>query len=201
MINLQPIRGTMPDKACDELFDTAVRFQLVNPLRMAHFLAQVAHESINFSAKEENLNYSGVALLRVFGKYFTPELATRYARQPEKIANRVYADRMGNGDRASGDGWKYRGRGYIQLTGKDNYKAFNSEVSEDVVDVPDFVATKYPMFSAGWFWNSRNLNGLADLGATDLVITSVTRKVNGGITGLEDRKNKFYYYYNLLKNG
>lgn len=200
MINLQPLRGAIPDKVYDELFDTCTRFQICNPFRLAHFLAQVAHESNNFAAKEENLNYSDTGLMKVFKKYFTPELAKEYARKPERIANRVYACRMGNGDRPSGDGWKYRGRGYIQLTGKDNYAAFNLEVNENILENPDLVATKYALFSAGWFWYSKRLNELADHGAHDLIITSITRKINGGINGLDDRSKRFYYFHSLMKN-
>ncbi len=199
MINIQPLRGAIPDKVYDEIFDTATRFQLSSPDRMAHFLAQVAHESNNFAAKEENLNYSSEGLLRTFKKYFTAHEADQYARKPEQIASRVYANRMGNGDESSGDGWKYRGRGYIQLTGKDNYTAFDMAVPENIVENPIFVATKYPLFSAGWFWNSKRLNGLADGGADQQVVADITRKINGGYNGLEDRVNKFYYFYGLIK--
>lgn len=201
MINIQPLRGAIPDKVHDELFDTCTRFQICNPFRLAHFLAQVAHESNNFAAKEENLNYSADGLLRVFKKYFTQQEAIEYARQPESIADRVYANRMGNGDESSGDGWKYRGRGYIQLTGKDNYSAFDASVPENIVDNPVYVATKYPLFSAGWFWNLKRLNDIADGGEGKLIVERITRKINGGINGLEDRESKFYYYYGLVKNG
>jgi len=140
------------------------------------------------------------ALRAVFGKYFkTDELATEYARQPEKIANRVYASRMSNGDEESGDGWKYRGRGYIQLTGKHNYSLFNESVDDDVVESPELVKEKYPLLSAAWFWSSNGLNRLADGGSTDEVVTKVTKRVNGGTIGLEDRIKHFHEYYELLK--
>lgn len=199
MINLSALKGNIPDSVYDELFDTATRFQLNSPLRIAHFLAQCSHESMGFSRKEENLNYSAERLLQVFPKYFNPDQAKLYARNPVIIASRVYANRMGNREEDSGDGYRYRGRGYIQLTGHDNYKAFDLAVSDDVVGNPDFVAMKYPLFSAGWFWNSRKLNDLADLGADQQVVADITKKINGGYHGLEDRVNQFNKFYGLVK--
>lgn len=199
MINLLSLKGKIPDIVYDELFDTATRFQLNSPLRIAHFLAQCHHESMGFSRKEENLNYSAERLLQVFPKYFNPDQAKLYARNPVIIASRVYANRMGNREEDSGDGYRYRGRGYIQLTGHDNYKAFDLAVSDDVVGNPDFVAMKYPLFSAGWFWNSRKLNDLADLGADQQVVADITKKINGGYHGLEDRVNQFNKFYGLVK--
>lgn len=199
MINLSALKGNIPDHVYDELFDTATRFQLNSPLRIAHFLAQCSHESMGFSRKEENLNYSAERLLQVFPKYFNPDQAKLYARNPVIIASRVYANRMGNREEDSGDGYRYRGRGYIQLTGHDNYKAFDLAVSDDVVGNPDFVAMKYPLFSAGWFWNSRRLNDLADLGADQQVVADITKKINGGYHGLEDRVNQFNKFYGLVK--
>lgn len=199
MINLSALKGNIPDHVYDELFDTATRFNLNSPLRIAHFLAQCHHESMGFSRKEENLNYSAERLLQVFPKYFNPDQAKLYARNPVIIASRVYANRMGNREEDSGDGYRYRGRGYIQLTGHDNYKAFDLAVSDDVVGNPDLVATKYPLFSAGWFWNSRKLNDLADLGADQQVVADITKKINGGYHGLEDRVNQFNKFYDLVK--
>lgn len=199
MINFSALKGNIPDSVYDELFDTATRFQLNSPLRIAHFLAQCSHESMGFSRKEENLNYSAERLIQVFPKYFNPDQAKLYARNPVIIASRVYANRMGNREEDSGDGYRYRGRGYIQLTGHDNYKAFDLAVSDDVVGNPDFVARKYPLFSAGWFWNSRKLNDLADLGADQQVVADITKKINGGYHGLEDRVNQFNKFYGLVK--
>jgi len=199
MINFSALKGKIPDSVYDELFDTATRFQLNSPLRISHFLAQCHHESMGFSRKEENLNYSAERLLQVFPKYFNPDQAKLYARNPVIIASRVYANRMGNREEDSGDGYRYRGRGYIQLTGHDNYKAFDLAVSDDVVGNPDFVAMKYPLFSAGWFWNSRRLNDLADLGADQQVVADITKKINGGYHGLEDRVNQFNKFYDLVK--
>lgn len=158
-------------------------------LREAAFLAQLAHESMELKAWSENLNYSAQGLLKVFPKYFkTSALANAYARQPQKIASRVYASRMGNGDEASGEGWKYRGRGPIQLTGKSNYTAYGQTLSLDLVGNPDSVATPEVGFRvAAAFWNSNGLNALAD--RQDFV--GITRKINGGTNGLDDR-TRFY---------
>jgi putative chitinase len=177
------------------------KFAINTPLRLAHFLAQCAHESGNFKATRENLNYSSAGLLKTFPKYFKDiETAKKYERKPEAIANRVYSNRMGNGDESSGDGFKHRGRGYIQLTGKQNYSSFDKVVDEDILANPDLVATKYPMLSAAWFWDSRKLNAIADTGATDAVVTSITLKVNGGRNGLADRISKFKVFFASLNN-
>jgi putative chitinase len=125
-------------------------------------------------------------------------MAAQYERQPQKIANKVYGERMGNGDEASGDGWKFHGRGFIQLTGHDNYKAFTASIGEDCVANPDLVATKYPLASAAWFFHKNGLHKLADGGATDTVVTSITKRVNGGVIGLEARIKEFKEFYSLL---
>jgi putative chitinase len=173
---------------------------LINtPLRLAHFLAQCSHESANFTAVRENLNYSKDGLRKIFGKYFpTDALAEAYARQPEKIANKVYANRMGNGDEASGMGFKFRGRGYIQMTGHDNYKLFDAEVEDDIMANPDLVATKYPLTSAAFFFKRNNLWALCDKGLTDADVTAVCKRVNGGTIGLPDRIEKFKLYHSLI---
>ncbi len=163
-------------------------FKLTN-VQAVHFFAQCSHESGNFTVYVENLNYSADGLLRVFPKYFpTLPLAKAYARQPEKIANKVYGGRMGNGPEASGDGWKYRGRGAIQLTGKNNYAAFGK------ANDPDSVATTYSFDAAKWFFDANKIWAIADKGISDAVITQVTRKINGGTNGLADRiaKTKLY---------
>jgi predicted chitinase len=154
--------------------------------RLAHFFAQVLHESGCLRFDMENLNYSADALRRVFGKYFpTQELADAYARRPEKIANRVYANRMGNGDEASGDGWKYRGRGLIQLTGKSNYQAFAEWIGDPrIVADPDLVSSEYAVQSAVFFWDRNKLNTVADRDD----VTELTRRVNGGENGLAHRR-------------
>jgi putative chitinase len=175
------------------------KFELNTPLRLAHFLAQAGHESGGFKATQENLNYGAKGLRGIFGKYFpTEEKALLYERKPEKIANLVYGSRMGNGPETSGDGYKFRGRGYIQLTGKDNYTAFSKAINEDCVGNPDLVATKHSLSSAAWFFHKNGLHKIADKGATEAVITEVTKRVNGGTIGLPDRIKHFNEYYKLL---
>jgi putative chitinase len=191
-MKLASLSTKVPAPVMLEVQSIVDRFNMTNPLRLAHFLAQAAHESGNFKFLKENLNYSADSLLKVFPKYFKDKAtADRYARNPEKIANRVYASRMGNGDEASGEGFKFRGRGYIQLTGKDNYKAFSNFIGEDCVANPDLVSDKYPLVSAAWFFDKNNLWTLCDKGAGDDVVTSVTKRVNGGTHGLADRISKF----------
>ena len=171
---------------------------ITNVTRLAHFLAQVAHESGNFKLVYENLRYSAAGLLKIFPKYFpTQELANRYAMQPQYIGNRVYANRMGNGNEASGQGFLFRGRGYLQLTGKTNYELFSQYVGERCDQVPDLVATKYPMDSALWYFDKNKLWTLCDANTTEAVI-SVTRRVNGGTHGLADRQAKFKTFMSLL---
>lgn len=183
----------------DEMPLTITKFNINTPLRLCHFLAQCSHESGNFTLVYENMNYSAKGLLGVFKKYFPNEaLAKQYERQPQKIGSRVYANRMGNGDEASGEGYKFRGRGYIQLTGKDNYKAFSDFIGEDCVANPDLVATKYPLTSAGFFFNRNKLWDICDKGDTIDVVTMVTKRVNGGTIGLEDRIAKFRIYKSLM---
>ncbi len=199
IMNIDGLKGTIPQEVLDQLPDTITKFDINTPLRLAHFLAQCGHESGNWKFKVENLNYSAPALQSVFRKYFPDEAtAAQYARKPEMIANKVYASRMLNGDESSGDGWRFRGRGYIQLTGRQNYSLFNAHVPEDIISTPDLVAEKYPLLSAAWFWDSNKLNSLADKGETDGDVTAITKRVNGGTHGLDDRLSKFKQYYKLL---
>jgi putative chitinase len=196
---LDALKGHVPDSVIAQIPDTAAKFGITTPLRLAHFLAQCGHESGGFKAVSENLNYSADGLKKIFPKYFPGTLNESYARQPEKIAARVYGSRMGNGDEASKDGFKFRGRGYIQLTGKSNYIAFDKTVADDILANPDLVATKYPLSSAAFFFNSNNLWSICDKGADDATVTAVTKRVNGGTIGLADRLKHFKEYYNLLK--
>jgi len=196
--SLHKLKGHIPDGVIAQIPDTAARFGITNTLRLAHFLSQCGHESGGFKAVRENLNYSAKGLVGIFKKYFSPTLAVAYERQPDKIANRVYAGRMGNGDEHSGDGYKYRGRGYIQLTGKENYTRFDATVPENIIADPDLVATKYPLASAAFFFNSNKLWSICDRGATPEVVTAVTKRVNGGTIGLADRNKHFNEYYKLL---
>jgi putative chitinase len=198
-MKLEKLKGHVPDTVIAQLPDTIAKFELNTPLRLAHFLAQAGHESGGFKAVNENLNYGAKGLLSIFKKYFpTEEKAKLYERKPEKIANLVYGSRMGNGAETTGEGYKFRGRGYIQLTGKDNYKAFDAVVTESIIDNPDLVATKYPLLSAAWFFYKNGLHKIADKGATDAVVTEVTKRVNGGTIGLADRLKHFKEYYALL---
>ena len=195
---LDKLKGHIPDAVIAQIPDTAAKFNITNPLRLAHFLAQCGHESGGFKAVSENLNYSADGLKKIFPKYFPGNLNESYSRNPEKIANRVYSSRMGNGDEASGEGFKFRGRGYIQLTGKSNYAAFDKMVAEDILANPDLVATKYPLMSAAFFFNSNSLWSICDKGADDATVTAVTKRVNGGTIGLPDRIKHFKEYYSLL---
>jgi putative chitinase len=198
-MNTLNLASKMPPVASKYMLEVVEKYEITEPLRLAHFLAQIAHESGNFQFMSENLNYSSDSLLRVFPKYFKDKAtADRYARKPEMIGSRVYANRMGNGDETSKEGFKFRGRGYLQLTGKDNYKAFSDFIGEDCVANPDLVATKYPMDSAIWFFDRNKLWDICDRGAGDDVVTSVTKKVNGGTHGLVDRINKFKTFNSLL---
>jgi putative chitinase len=198
-LKLEKLKGHIPDEVIKQIPDTASKFEINTPLRLAHFLAQCGHESAGFKLTTENLNYSAKGLVGTFKKYFpTEQLAESYQRQPEKIANRVYANRMNNGDENSGDGFKFRGRGYIQLTGRANYTSFGNAINEDITNNPDLVSTKYPLLSAAWFWSTNNLNKIADGGSSDAVVTSVTKRVNGGTIGLSDRIKHFKEYFNLL---
>jgi putative chitinase len=172
----------------------------LTPVRAAHFFAQTAHETGGFKAFSENLNYSAQGLQGIFGKYFPGTLEESYARNPEKIANRVYADRMGNGNEASGDGWKYRGRGALQLTGKANYQAFAKYLGTDeVVSNPDLVATKYAFESALFFFDKNKLWDICDKGVSKETILALTKRINGGTHGLADREEKTFKYYGFVK--
>ena len=196
---LQNLKGHIPDSVIAQIPETAKKFNITTPLRLAHFLAQCGHESGGFRLTKENLNYSAKGLKGTFAKYFKEAgLAESYERKPEKIANRVYGGRMGNGPESSGDGSKYCGRGYIQLTGKDNYVAFGKSINEDMTANPEKVSTHYALLSAAWFFTKNGLHKMADGGATDAVVTQITKRVNGGTIGLPDRIKHFKEYYNLL---
>jgi putative chitinase len=198
-MNLAKLKGHVPDSVIAQIQFIQSNYKVNTLLRLSHFLAQCGHESANFRAVKENLNYSAEGLNKTFKKYFpTLESAKDYARQPERIASKVYANRMGNGNEASKDGFKYLGRGFIQLTGKANYLEFDKSVPEDIMANPELVATKYPLASAAWFWDKNGLNAIADKGATDAVVKSITKRVNGGTIGLEDRIQHFNEFYSLL---
>lgn len=177
-----------------------MRYFKLTPDRAAHFFAQIAHETGEFKSFSENLNYSADGLKKTFGKYFADVDPAQYARKPEKIANRVYANRMGNGDEASGDGWKYRGRGALQLTGKDNYQEFANYMNKpEIMDDPDSVADDYAFESAMFFFNKNKLWAVCDHGINDAAILTLTKKINGGTHGLDDRAEKTRKYAMWLK--
>ena len=184
------------DHWCKALNQLLPDYEINTPKRIAAFIAQCAHESGGFGFLSENLNYKAESLMKVFPKYFpTKELAEQYAKKPEKIANRVYASRMGNGDEASGDGFKYRGRGLIQLTGKTNYTWFAASLEISPEEASDYLATfEGAAQSACWFWENNNLNKEADAGD----IKTMTRKINGGFIGLDDRIKHYNHALHVM---
>ena len=202
MITKEHLRSAIPDakdssieKYYEPLIAAMEHYKINNKNRIAAFLANLAHESAAFNTIEENLNYSAQRLVAVWPKHFRGRNLRLYHRQPQKIANLVYANRMGNGDKNSGDGWRYRGRGLIQLTGKDNYQMFSDAIDADIVSNPDWILTpEGATISAGWFWNSRKLNSLADV--EDL--KEITRKINGGYHGHEDRVKRYRHIKKVL---
>ena len=201
LVNLQQKIGVTADGAFGPgTLKAAMNYYKLSPRRAAHFFAQTAHESGNFKAFSENLNYGAKGLLGIFRKYFPTEaLARAYERQPQKIANRVYANRMGNGDEASGDGWKFRGRGALQLTGKSNYQAFADYIGRpDVMTNPDLVATELCFESALWFFDRNKLWGICDQGVNDASILALTKRINGGTHGLDDRKMKTKKFFSWV---
>ena len=184
----------IPQAIKDQIPLVINRFKVDNPLRLAHFLSQCAHESGGFIKVSEDLSYSKVRILEVFGRYFRTISTTGYDHNPVLLGNRVYASRMGNGNEQSGDGYKYRGRGFIQLTGKNNYAQFDKFVDDDILCNPDLVSTKYPLLSASFWWDSNNINRLADKDSCELVRSAV----NGGVIGIEDTTKKFNTFYEIL---
>ena len=192
-LSLQQLKQLLPKNPYVEHWHQALSqllpdYEINTPQRIAAFVAQCSHESAGFTALKENLNYKAVTLRKIFPKYFpSDDLANAYANMPNKqeaIANRVYASRMGNGDEHSGDGYRYCGRGLIQLTGKSNYQSFADSLEMNVEDVPEYLATfEGAAQSACWFWESNNLNQWADKGD----ILTLTKRINGGTIGLEDR--------------
>jgi putative chitinase len=196
---LNKLHNKIPVQVLNELGDVMKQFGITNSFRLTHFLAQVAHESGNFKHVRENLNYSTEGLLKVFPKYFDKNTAPLYARKPEQIANIVYESRMGNGNRNSGDGWRFRGRGFLQVTGRTNYKAFSDHIGDvNIMVNPDLIATKYPLTSAGWFFEKRGLWKICDEGVDLATIRKVTRVINGGFNGISDRVSKTNVLFNIL---
>jgi len=195
---LNKLHNKIPIQVLNELGDVMKQFNITNSFRLTHFLAQVAHESGNFRWVRENLNYSAEGLLKVFPKYFDKNTAPLYARRPQAIANMVYNGRMGNKLKTN-DGWNFRGAGYIQLTGRTNFKAFSDFIGDPkIMDDPSLVATKYPLTSAAWFFEKRGLWAICDEGVHQDIVKKVTLKVNGGYNGLADRLSKTNVLFNIL---
>jgi len=186
MIELLGNKQTLIDNILPTLNLMIPKYSISTNLRISHFLSQILHESAGFTFLKENLNYSAQGLLAVFPKYFTPDLATQYERNPEKIADRVYANRMGNGDEASGEGFKYCGRSFIQITGKENYQSISTDLKVDFVKNPVLLESyNYALEASCWFWTKKNLNVYADKDD----IETITKIINGGLNGLSDRQN------------
>lgn len=198
-VELAKLKKALPADVLEQLPEVIEPFNINNKLRLAHFLAQCAHESGNFKVTREHLDYSAERLMQVFPKYFKQIFVNEYAHKPEKIANRIYADRLGNGNERTGDGYKYRGRGYLQLTGKNNYAYFSKFIGEDCLANPDLIASKYPLASAAFFFDSNHLWKWCDAGATANDVTNVTKRVNGGAIGLSNRIELFNQFFTLLK--
>ena len=198
---LQKKIGSTPDGAFGpKTMKAAMVFYKLSVVRAAHFFGQTSHETGEFKTFSENLNYSAAGLKKIFKKYFNDLTALAYARNPEKIANKVYGNRMGNGDEASGDGWKFRGRGALQLTGKSNYEAFAKYLCKpEIVEKPEMVADEYAFESAMFFFDKNKLWDICDKGVNEDSMLRLTRRINGGTNGLEHRKSLTTKYYSLIK--
>lgn len=210
ILNIHRLKGQIPDSVLSQLPDVIKKFNINSSIRLIHFLSQCAHESGNFKAIFENLNYSEEGLIKIFKKDLDinkdrvlSDLEKRKAKEleknPQKIANFVYSNQNGNGSESSGDGWKFRGRGYIQLTGKENYSKFSKFIGVDVLQNPDLVATTYPLASAAFFFSNNSLWGICDKGSSDSVVLELTKRINGGVNGYDLRLKDFKKFYNLLK--
>jgi putative chitinase len=199
--SLQIKIGATPDGAFGpKTMKKAMEFFKLTPIRAAHFFGQTAHETGGFTLFTENLNYSAAGLLSIFPRHFTQQQAREYQRQPERIANRAYRDRMGNGNEASGDGWRFRGRGALQLTGRNNYQLFANYLNnQNILQNSDLVATEFAFESAMFFFDRNNLWTICDGGVDDRTITAVTRRVNGGTHGLQDRIQRTKRFYEFVK--
>lgn len=201
-MEIDALKLIVPSHLVFEIKGTIERFQINTSLRLAHFIAQAKHESANFVAVQENLNYSANGLRATFPAYFI-DIATalKYERKPEAIANKVYANRMGNGSEKSGDGWKFKGRGYLQTTGKINYADLSKVMNDpEIMANPELLTVpKYASLSAGYFWDKNKLNDIADKGDSGAVVAEITRRVNGGLHGLLQREAYFNDIYSKVK--
>lgn len=190
---LDKLKGVIPSNIYEWFDFTCVKYQINTRKKLTHFFSQVLHESGDFNFRTENLNYTREGLLKIFPKYFHEDNVMRYVKNPKAIANKVYSNRMGNGDEDSGDGWKYKGRGFIQLTGKNNYAKITKDLGVDFINSPELLITdKYACMSAGWFF-SPIISKLDNMSVMD-----VTKYVNGGLNGLADREKKYLYLNKIL---
>jgi putative chitinase len=196
-MNISCLKSLIPADVFNALPNVIHEFEINTPNRLAHFLSQVSHESGGFKHTAENMNYNAVGLLAVFPSHFDSTQAKDYANKPEHIANRVYANRMGNGDEASGDGWQYRGRGFMQITGREQYTQMAEAIDGAILEKPECVSDKYALASAGWWWLAKGCNILADARPT---VKAMTRKINGGLNGLADRQELFTVFKDALGN-
>ena len=200
-MDITKIANQVPKKVYDLLANAIQTFDINDNLKLSHFLSQCSYESENFTVTIENLNYRAENLIKTFPSHFDSSTVNNYARQPEKIANRAYANRMGNGNEQSGDGWKYRGRGFIQLTGKVNYQSFANYIKvPQIINNPDLVASIYSLDSAGFYFAQNNIFSIAEKGSGTDIITNITKVINGGTNGLEERINLFNKFYSLLNS-
>jgi putative chitinase len=200
--NLQTKIGSLSDGAFGpSTLKAAMLYYKMTPIKATHFFAQTAHETGNFKTFSENLNYSADGLMKIFPKYFkTLEEAKQYEKKPEKIANKVYGNRMGNGDELTGEGYKFRGRGALQLTGKSNYEAFSKFLNKpEIITNPDLVATEYAFESAIFFFDKNGLWAICEKGVDEATILALTKRINGGTNGLEHRKELTKKYYEWVK--
>lgn len=194
------LNKTIPESVIGQIPDAIARFEVNTPLRLSHFLTQCIYESGHFRYTEEKLDYSASGLRGIFPTYFkTDEIARQYQRNPEKVANYIYGGEFGNGPDSTGDGWRFRGRGYILIHGRTNYTNFSKAINEDLTLRPDLVATKYPLLSAAWFFNSNGINQIADRGDSIDAITMVSKRVNGAVFQMEERIKKFRELYGILQ--
>jgi len=208
-MDINKLKGHVPESIIKQIPIAMEKFGINNVLRLSHFISQCSHESGGFKSVRENLNYSAQGLANTWparysvnpkAKPLVPnELAKQIERKPEVIANKTYANRMGNGSEESGDGFKYIGRGYIQLTGKDNYREFGKLLDVDLVKNPDKVATDYPLLSGAWFFSKNGLNTMSDKGSTEDIVKSITKRINGGTVGIDHRLKEFKKFYDILK--
>lgn len=207
--SIEKLKGHIPDLVYDQIPPVADKYDITNNLRLCHFISQCYHESMGFKVVYENLNYKPDRLALIFksdfdtnkdGKLSSQELkkVNLLANNPERIANFVYANQGGNGPESSGDGWKYRGRGYIQCTLKDNYRLLSKEFGVDFIADPDLVATEYPLVSGAWFFKRNNLWAICDKGSDEKTVTALTKRINGGYNGLKERKQLFNKFWQII---